>query len=144
MRYVPLSLLVAVATALAGTAAAVDVESTRVVPPDQVARHIVVQDVQSTPDVVTGTVVNATPQPVRDVRLLVRDDWLWRNERHPGTDNPGRAATVTLREEIPPGSRVRFTYRRDTPLPARGDGRFETDVDVLGFTALETESTSQR
>jgi hypothetical protein len=144
MRYVPTPILVAVLAALAGTAAAVEIESTRIVPSEQLSRRVLVQEVQSTADVVTGTVVNATPEPVRDVRLLVRDDWLWRNERHPGDDNPGRAATLTLREEIPPGSRVRFTYRRDAPLAARGDGRFETAVDVLGFTTLETQDSSQR
>jgi hypothetical protein len=125
-------------------ARATQIEDTRIVPSADVARRIIVQDVQSTSDRVTGTVVNATSQPIRDVRLLVRDDWLWQNERHPGSDNPGRATTVTLRDEIPPGSRVQFTYRRDQPLPARRDGHFDTDVDVLGFVTLsDREATVQ-
>ena len=70
---------------------------------------------------------------VRDVRLLFHHTWLWADEFHPGEDSPGRADYYTVRNELPPGGTVEFSYRPEPPLPDRGDRRFETTVDVVGW-----------
>lgn len=86
--------------------------------------------------VVTGTLTNRTARTVRDVRLLVRYGWLWRDERAPHGESPGRAAYHTVPGEIPPGGTLRFVYRPETPLPARDDGRFVPAVEVVGFAEV--------
>lgn len=84
---------------------------------------------------VSGVVANTSPAPLRDVRLLLRCNWLWKNEFHPGNAGPGTAAYLTIPTEIPPGEAARFE------MPAcsggsRGDGRFEPSVEVVGFTEV--------
>jgi hypothetical protein len=85
---------------------------------------------------VTGDLVNTSNRLVRDVRLLVRHTWLWGAEFTPGDDSPGRATYETIRNDIPPGGRLSFVVQPTPPLPLRPDGRFETSVDVVGFTEV--------
>ncbi|MBI2365063.1 MAG: hypothetical protein HYV01_08680, partial [Deltaproteobacteria bacterium] len=73
---------------------------------------------------------------LRDVELLVRHVWHWKNEFRPGNDNPGMASYYTMAEEITPGGSVPFTYMQLSPLPSRADGQFETMVSVAGFTEV--------
>jgi hypothetical protein len=100
------------------------------------------QDVASVSDVVTqgdgsvtGVVVNRSNRTLRDVKLMVAQEWLWNNEFHPGTDDPGRATGFTVPGDIPPGGQVRFSTPAD-PLPRRSDGYFRTHVDVVGVTQV--------
>lgn len=86
--------------------------------------------------VVTGTLTNRTARTVREVRLLVRYGWLWRDERAPHGESPGRSAYYTVPGEIPPGGTLRFEYRPATPLPVRDDGRFVPAVEVVGFAEV--------
>jgi hypothetical protein len=109
-----------------------------VVSPDEMSRTVAVRNVRVNGDEVSGTVVNNSAKPVRDVQLLIRYVWLWGDERHPGTDNPGRADVETLSGELAPGATRDFTYRPETPLPHRRDGRFEPAVDVAGVTEVTT------
>jgi hypothetical protein len=92
-----------------------------------------VRDVRTQPDQVSGVLVNLSSKAVRGVRLRIDRSWLWADERHAGgaEESPGRTAVYTVPGEIPPGGRVPFTYRSDTPLPQRSDGRFETSVSVI-------------
>jgi hypothetical protein len=113
-----------------------------VVSPDEMSRTVTVRDVQVNGDEVSGTVVNNSGHPVRDVQLLVKYVWLWKNERKPGNDNPGRAEFETIPGELPPGATKQFTYRPDPPLEHRKDGRFEPSVDVAG--AVEVTPTDER
>jgi hypothetical protein len=85
---------------------------------------------------VSGMLVNKGPQPVHDVRLLIRYTWHWNNERHPGEDNPGRADFSVVPLEIPPGGSVPFGHDASPPLPARSDGHFTVAVEVMGFTEV--------
>ncbi len=87
-------------------------------------------------DTVTGVVSNAGRHPVRDVQMQITYVWLWNNERHPGSDNPGRTDIYTLPGEIPTGGSQTFTYRPATPLPHRTDGHFAPSVNVTGFTEV--------
>src|SRR5690348_1299409 len=76
---------------------------TQVVAPDELARQVAVRDVKMDEGTVSGKVVNTSSTPVRDVKLLVRYKWLWKNERRPGANSPTRIAWVTVPGEIVPG-----------------------------------------
>jgi hypothetical protein len=109
---------------------------TTVVSPEEMNRTVAVRDVRMAGDAVTGTVVNNSGKPVRDVQLLIKYVWLWRNERNPGSDSPGRAAFQTIPGELAPGQSREFTYRPDEPLPERRDGHFSPDVQVAGVVEI--------
>ena len=96
-----------------------------------------IRDVTVRDGVVNGTIVNRSDKILRDVRLQIRHQWLWDNEFHPGTDDPGRTEFHTLPGEIPPGARAQFTYRMDSLLPERSDGRFQTQVEVVSVLAVD-------
>jgi hypothetical protein len=102
----------------------------------QAATDVRVSDVRAHNGVVTGTLVNTSRTPVRNVELLVRRTWFWSNERHPGNDNPGRADVYAVRAEIPPHEQMPFTYQVSPPLPQRDDGHFQTTVEVVGFAQV--------
>ena len=73
---------------------------------------------------------------MRDVQLLIRYVWLWKNEFHPGEDDPGLSVYHTVEGELPPGKSKPITYQPSPPLPARADGYFEAIVSVAGFTEI--------
>jgi hypothetical protein len=98
------------------------------------AEAVVVRNLTVTDGTVSGDLVNTSNRLVRDVRLLVRHTWLWTSERSPGEESPGRAAYPTVHTDIPPGASRSFTVGVTPPLPERSDGRFETAVEVVGFT----------
>jgi hypothetical protein len=102
----------------------------------EATQSVAVRNVTSQNGVVSGEIVNHSPRTLRDVELLVRHVWHWKNEFRPGDDNPGMASYYTVVEEIPPGGSVPFTYRQLSPLPSRGNGSFETMVSVAGFTEV--------
>lgn len=85
---------------------------------------------------VSGTVQNATGATLTSVQLIVRHDWLWRNEENPGTDDPGWTDTLTINTAIPPGGSYDFTYQPARPVPARADGHFVTRVRVGAYTTV--------
>jgi hypothetical protein len=94
-----------------------------------------VREIHAERDQVSGVLVNLSSKPVHDVRVRIDNAWLWADERHAGgtEESPGRTAVYTVPGEIPPGGRLSFTYRAETPLPQRTDGRFETSVSVVAF-----------
>ena len=93
-------------------------------------------------DKVSGVIVNNSPHTIRDVRLLIQYHWLWRNERSPGTDSPGRTVVVQLREELNPGKPHPFLYTPEFALPTREDGFFMPEVDIAGFTTVVQPGTT--
>jgi hypothetical protein len=95
-----------------------------------------VVDVRATGEVVSGRLVNRSTRTVRNVRIVVRNVWLWNDERHPGRDNPGRADFYTLADDVPSLGSVEFEYRLEPPLPQRSDGRFNTVVEVVSFLEI--------
>jgi hypothetical protein len=103
---------------------------------EQPSRVVVVRDVTTRHGVVSGTLVNLSRKALRDVRLLVRHTWFWKNEQKPGDDSPGRVDYYTARGELRPDGSVEFTYRPEPPLPERDDGHFETTVEVVGWTEI--------
>jgi hypothetical protein len=99
---------------------------------DQVAlRNVTVKDGE-----VSGEVVNNSPATLRDVQLQILYSWRWKDEFHPGKDDPGGAVYLTVDKEIPPGQSARFNYKPSPPLPARKDGYFDISVKVVGFTQV--------
>lgn len=86
----------------------------------------------------TGVVTNSGSRAVRDVRLLIRHVWLWKNERNPGprSANPGRSAYYVVDGEIPPNGEIRFRYAPSPPLPSRTDGSFMTTAEVVSLTEV--------
>ncbi len=113
-----------------------------IVNPAEANETVAVADVQLHDGVVSGTVVNRSSEPVRDVRLLIDHVWLWNNERHPGDFSPGRTDFFTVRGEIPPGGNAPFTYQ-GSPLMDRRDGHFETHVQVTEFTQVGMIASDQ-
>jgi hypothetical protein len=109
----------------------------QVLNPSGAAAVVDVQNVQSDDDgTVSGTLVNRSSRPLRDVQLVVRYSWIWKNERSPGKDNPGRSDFYTVFGDIPPGGSLRFTYHPKKRLPRRSDGTFEISAQVVGFTEI--------
>jgi hypothetical protein len=106
------------------------------VPEDTVAHDVVVREVSAGADGVSGMVVNRSDKTVRNVQLLIRHSFVWRNERHPGSDSPGESYFTTVPNDIPPGSSARFVYRPSTSLPTGESGHFDTAVEVMGFTEV--------
>jgi hypothetical protein len=95
---------------------------------------VFVRDVQVRDASISGTVVNTSPDVLRDVKLMVRYKWLWDNEMHPGTDDPSRTEYFVLRQDIPPGGQVPFNYQPESPLrEASEGGHFDTDVKVVSI-----------
>jgi hypothetical protein len=95
-----------------------------------------VADLESSGAEVTGRLVNRSDRRLEDVHLLVSDMFLWRNEFHPGPDDPSQAVDIVVRGPIPPHGSVTFHVDRP-PLPVRRDGTFSTDVTVVSLTAYD-------
>jgi len=115
---------------LSGAAAAA-----AVVAPSEAAQTIVINDLTVRDGSVSGTIVNKSSATVRGVELLLRQTWLWNNERHPGTDSPGRTLPFTLAGDVAPNASAPFAFQIP-PLAQRSDGRFVTTMDVTGFTEV--------
>ena len=101
----------------------------------ELRKIVEVRDVRAQPDQVSGVLVNLSSKPVHDVRVRIDRAWLWADERRAGgtEESPGRSAVYAVPGEIPPGGHLPFTYRPESPLPQRSDGRFETSVSVVGL-----------
>jgi hypothetical protein len=109
----------------------------------QASQEVTTSDVLVHDGVVSGTVVNRSGDTLRDVKLMVDHAWLWKNERHPGTNDPSYAEFYTLPVAIPPHGTQPFEYRMTAPLPHRTDGRFATTVKVNGFTEVGAQHASR-
>jgi hypothetical protein len=109
--------------------------SEKVVPSSEAAQTIVINDLTVREGSVSGTIVNKSSATVRGVALLLRQAWLWNDEHHPGTDNPGRTLPLTFAADVAPHASAPFTFQIP-PMPQRSDGRFVTTMDVTGFTEV--------
>lgn len=85
---------------------------------------------------VSGEVVNNSKQTLRDLQLQIIYSWRWKNEYHPGKDDPGMARYHVLNREIPSGQTARFDYKPSPPLASREDGQFDISVKVVGFAQV--------
>lgn len=107
---------------------------------EEAARIFEIENATITDSAVSGDVVNRSRNTVRDVQLLIRHIWLWDRETKPGTNNSSTSAYYKLEKDIPPGSRVPFTYQPAIPLPKMAGGHFVTTVAIGGFAELILQS----
>ncbi len=114
----------------------------RIVPGDRLGEDVEVRDVHARDGAVSGSVVNRSRARLRDVRLMIRHQWLWNDEMHPGNDQYSRADYFTVPGEIPPGGQAEFTYRPSSPLEEGRGGHFETDVRVASVVEVTGGSPS--
>ncbi len=103
---------------------------------EEISRIVTPENITVRGDTVSGEVHNNSANTLRDVQLFIRYTWLWDNEFHPGSDDPGASHTYTLPKEIPPGGRVSFTFSPSPPLAKASGGHFATSVSVAGFTEV--------
>jgi hypothetical protein len=103
---------------------------------DESSRVVAIRNLAVKEGTVTGDLVNTSPRTLRDVQLLIRHTWLWKNEMHPGEDSASDAVYYTVEGDIPAGGTKPFTYRPASPLPSRPDGSYETSVSVAGYSEL--------
>jgi hypothetical protein len=111
------------------------VEAAEVKISDQPPQSITIRNVSVKDGEVSGEVVNSSSRPIRDVQLLIRYTWLWKNEMKPGEDTRSDAVFQTVEGEIPPGGSKPFTYRSSSAT-AGGDGRYDATVKIAGYTEL--------
>jgi hypothetical protein len=103
---------------------------------DESGRVVALRNLTVKDGTVSGDLANTSPRTLRDVQLLIRHTWLWKNEMHPGEDSASDAIYYTVEGDIPAGGTKPFTYRPASPLPSRSDGGYETTVSVAGFSEI--------
>jgi hypothetical protein len=96
------------------------------------------------PSKISGVIANKTPHAIKDVQLMIQYHWLWKNERDPGRDSPGRTVIIPLNEQLEPGESHPFSYTPQFSLSSRNDGYFMPEVDVAAFTAVVQQQASAR
>jgi hypothetical protein len=97
---------------------------------------ISLQDLTLEGNVISGEVVNHANHTVRNVTLLIRHAFAWKNEFRPGKDDPSRAEYYTVQGEIPAGGSTHFSMHLKEPLPIRKDGTFVTRGEIAGYTEV--------
>jgi hypothetical protein len=112
--------------------------------PEQATQIVTVRNVTEKNGEVRGELVNNSRQTVRDIELQILYSWRWKNEFHPGTDDPGKAVYFAIKKELPPGQSEQFEYRPSPPLPARSDGYFDVTVKVVGFAQVYGDTVVDR
>jgi hypothetical protein len=130
-RVALVSVIVVCLTSLPVTATSATPQIAETADPVAVLRNVTVKDSE-----VAGEVVNNSKGALQDVQLRILYSWRWKDEFHPGKDDPGRTVFQTIDREIPPGQSVPFNYKPSPPLPGRKDGYFDVSVKVVGFTAV--------
>ena len=103
---------------------------------EEIGRMVAIEKLAVQSGTVSGEAYNKSANTLRDVQLFIRYTWLWDNEFHPGSEDPGTSSIYTLPKEIPPGSRLTFTFSPSPPLPKVPGGHFVTSVSVAGFTEV--------
>jgi hypothetical protein len=131
-------------TIFLATAAREPVYAETVLTSQQAAKALSLDKLEVSPAKITGRVTNKTPHTIKDVQLMIQYHWLWRNERNPGQDSPGRTVIISLHEQLEPGESHDFNYAPQLPLPSRHDGHFMPEVDVAAFTTVVHQRASAR
>lgn len=102
----------------------------------EIERVAVVDKLAVRAGVVSGEVLNKSPNLLRDVQLFVRYTWLWEDEKKPGKADPSTSTFYVLPKEIPAGGRLSFTFSPSPPLPKVAGGQFETTVAIAAFAEV--------
>lgn len=102
----------------------------------QQASGVSVSNVQVVGADVQGEIVNQTADTVVSAELLVRHYWLWADEMHPGTDDPGWVDIYPLSVTVEPGGSAPFQLQSSRSAPQRSDGTLQTDVSISRFETV--------
>src|SRR5262245_24788841 len=104
---------------------------------EQAGSVVAVEKVTVQDGTIAGEIRNRSPNTLRDVQLFIRYTFLWKNEFHPGTDDPSAAFYPTISGDIAPGGSLPFKFTPSPPMPRRSDGSFEgPSVSIAGFTQV--------
>jgi hypothetical protein len=98
----------------------------------QIATMVRVEEVRRDGDTVQLRLVNLTSERLENLRVLVSESFRWKDETHPGEDDPSHARIFTVAEPIAPGATRDVTVTLTSP-PVRGDGWFVLDATVVGL-----------
>ncbi len=113
--------------------------------PSETGNYVRLDDVDfSASGTVTGILVNRSGDILRDVRLLVRYNWHWRNELEPGDDSPARSSYFTIAKDVPALGTVPFRYTPSPPLPIRADGHFSPSIEVARYTQVRLKKVLRK
>jgi hypothetical protein len=85
---------------------------------------------------VSGTLTNKSSTTLREVHLVLRQEFRWKDEMHPGDPSPGRVLPYTVNASLAPNASTAFKFEFE-PLPERTDGHFTSSIEVTGFTTVE-------
>lgn len=110
--------------------------SATILPADNASQIVALRNTTVKDGVISGEVVNDSPRIIRDVELLIRYIWQWKDEFRPGDDTEGNAFYYTVKGDIRPGGSMPFTYRPPAPISSRPNGDFETTVSISGYTEV--------
>ena len=110
----------------------------------EASRALSFEKLDVNPSKVSGVIANKTPHTIKDVQLMVQYHWLWKDERNPGKDSPGRTVIIPLKEQLEPGESQWFSYTPEFSLPSRNDGYFMPEVDVAAFTTVVRQQARAR
>jgi len=110
----------------------------------EVSRALSFEKLDVKPSKISGVIANKTPHMIKDVQLMIQYHWLWKDERNPGHDSPGRTVIIPLNEQLEPGESQPFSYTPQFSLPSRSDGYFMPEVDVAAFTTVVRQQASAR
>lgn len=128
------SLVLLCTIVLAGVPTSIGV--TTVMTAEEVSRVLTLDKLDVEPSAISGVVTNRTPHTIRNVQLMIQYHWLWRDERNPGQNPPGRTVMVDLQAPLEPGESRSFSYKPDFAMPSRDDGYFMPEVNVAAFTTV--------
>jgi hypothetical protein len=110
----------------------------------EASRALSFEKLDVNPTKISGVIANKTPHTIKDVQLMIQYHWLWKDERNPGKDSPGRTVIIPLNEQLEPGESQPFSYTPQFSLPSRDDGYFMPEVDVAAFTTVVQQQASAR
>ncbi|HEX6174568.1 MAG TPA: hypothetical protein VF089_11180 [Candidatus Binatia bacterium] len=110
----------------------------------EASRALSFEKLDVNPSKVSGVIANKTPHTIKDVQLMVQYHWLWKDERNPGKDSPGRTVIIPLKEQLEPGESQWFSYTPEFSPPSRNDGYFMPEVDVAAFTTVVRQQARAR
>lgn len=102
----------------------------------QHAVEVSVTNVQVAGARLQGEIHNQTDATLIGAELLVRHRWLWADELHPGTDDPGWVEIHPVNVTIPAGGTAPFSLQLSRVAPQRSDGTFQIEVSAHRFATI--------
>lgn len=128
--------------ALLCAAAAAPADEARVVSADTMHDVVSAQVLDVAADgVIHARLTNHGDGRVQAAEVLARYDWVWRDSRHPGGENPGWVTFKHLPVELAPNQSVEFEVAPGRALPTREDGQIMTSLAVVSVTEIKSVQT---